>query len=41
MSVIGRATAIILRLARSAKRQLKANPALWSRFMSLRQMVKP
>jgi CelD/BcsL family acetyltransferase involved in cellulose biosynthesis len=40
-SVIGRVTAIILRFARSAKRQLKANPALWSRFMSLRQMVKP
>jgi CelD/BcsL family acetyltransferase involved in cellulose biosynthesis len=41
ITVIGRVSAIGLRLARSAKRELKANPALWSRFMSLRQMVKP
>jgi CelD/BcsL family acetyltransferase involved in cellulose biosynthesis len=40
-TMTGRATAIALRLARSAKRELKANPALWGRFMSLRQMVKP
>lgn len=41
MTMIGRVAAIGLRLARAAKRELKANPALWSRFMSLRQMVKP
>ena len=40
-TMVGRATALALRFARNAKRQLKANPALWSRFMSLRQMVKP